>query len=91
VEKTSTVILTSTTAGEDAGIFRSRIELASCGVPALIEGLEGKSVGTKVKCKLNDVEHTVELLGVRNPPPPAPVVQAETAPAATAPTSAAVH
>lgn len=70
VENDSTVIITSTPVNKDAtGIFRSRIKLATCGVPALVEGLIGKPVGTKVSCKLNDVEHEVELLGIRNPPP----------------------
>ena len=73
VKKESTVILTSKTAGEDDGIFRSRIELATCGVPALIEGLEGKAVGAVVKCELNKVEHVVELLGIRDPEPSKPV------------------
>ncbi len=67
----STVIITSTTPGEDRGIFRSRIELASCGVPALVEGLAGKTVGAKLTCQLNGLEHEVELLAIRNPPPPA--------------------
>jgi hypothetical protein len=69
VQDDSTVIVTSTTAGEDAGIFRSRIVLAECGVPALIKGFAGQPVGTKVTCQLNGVEHVVELLAIRNPPP----------------------
>ena len=74
VQDDSTVIITSTTKDvdeDDAGIFRSRIKLADCGIPALVEGFKGKPVGTKVTCTLNDVEHVVELLGVRNPPPAA--------------------
>ncbi len=75
VQDDSTVIITSTTsAGE--GIFRSRIKLAECGVPALIRDLSGKSIGTKVACQLNGEDHTVELLGIRNPPPAVEVVQA---------------
>lgn len=69
VQEDSTVIITSTTPGEDAGIFRSRIKLAECGVPALIQGLAGAAVGAKVTCVLNDVNHVVELLAIRNPPP----------------------
>lgn len=79
VQDDSTVIITSTTPGEDAGIFRSRIKLAECGVPALINGFAGQPVGTKVVCQLNGAEHTVELLAIRNPPPtpePEPVPQA---------------
>ena len=68
VQPDSTVIITST-AGTDAGIFRSRIRLAECGVPALIQGLLGQPVGTKVPCQLNGVDHVVELLAIRNPPP----------------------
>jgi hypothetical protein len=68
VQEDSTVHITSTTAGGEVGIFRSRIKLSECGVPALIEGFMGKQVGTKVTCQLNGVEHTVELLAVRNPP-----------------------
>lgn len=81
VQEDSTVILTST-AADGTGLFRSRIKLAESGVPALVEGLTGKTVGTKVKCVLNGVEHEVELLGVRNPPPAAPVEQAEVVPPA---------
>jgi hypothetical protein len=68
----STVILTSTTADEDAGIFRSRVRLAETGSPALIQGLTGKGVGTKVEVELNGVKHTVELLGIRKPKAEAP-------------------
>lgn len=68
VQDDSTVIITSSTP-DDTGIFRSRIKLAECGVPALIQGLAGQTIGTKVSCKLNGTDHTVELLGVRNPPP----------------------
>lgn len=74
VKDDSTVIITST-AGTSEGIFRSRIKLAECGVPALIRDLSGKSIGTKVTCQLNGEEHVVELLGVRNPPPAVEVVQ----------------
>lgn len=70
VEDDSTVILTSRTSGaNDAGIFRSRVKLADTGSPELIQGLSGKTVGTKVTVKLNGVEHEVELLGVRKPAP----------------------
>lgn len=64
----STVLLTST-AGQDEGIFRSRVKLADTGSPELIQGLMGKSVGAKVTVKLNDVQHEVELLGIRQPAP----------------------
>ena len=74
VQDDSTVIITST-AGTSEGIFRSRIKLAECGVPALIRDLSGKSIGTKVTCQLNGEDHVVELLGVRNPPPAVEIVQ----------------
>jgi hypothetical protein len=71
VEEDSTVILTSTTSvTPDQGIFRSRIKLADCGVEELIQGLLGKPAGTKVKTKLNGVDHEVELLSVRRPAKP---------------------
>jgi hypothetical protein len=69
VESTSTVILTSKTTEVDRGIFRSRLKLVDCGVPELIKGLTGQSVGAKVNVKLNGVDHEVELLAIRNPPP----------------------
>ncbi len=43
--------------------------MAECGVPALIKGLTGQVAGTKVPCTLNGVDHQVELLAIRNPPP----------------------
>lgn len=73
VEDDSTVILTSTTAEPDAGIFRSRVRLSETGSPALIQGLMGKSVGTKVEVELNGVKHMVELLSIRKPKAEAPV------------------
>lgn len=66
VQEDSTVIITSH-AGDGDGIFRSRIKLSECGVPALIEGFTGKSVGATVACQLNGADHLVELLGIRNP------------------------
>lgn len=68
VSPDSTIILTSETES-GKGIFRSRIKLSDCGVPSLITELAGKSVGDKVVVKLNEQDHTVELLGVRNPRP----------------------
>lgn len=96
VQEDSTVIITSTTgAGVDEGIFRSRIKLAECGVPALVQAFTGQAVGAKTKCLLNGVEHEVELLGIRNPPPavvaaPEPVA-AEVIPEATEPLQGTVH
>lgn len=66
----STVVITSTAKdpeGHDRGIFRSRLKLADCGVPALIQELQGKSAGTKINVQLNGLDHEVELLSVRNP------------------------
>ena len=74
VQDDSTVVITSTTGDADAGIFRSRIKLADCGVPALTKGFAGAPVGAKVICQLNGAEHTVELLAIRNPPPAEKVV-----------------
>lgn len=67
VEANSTVILTSKTDEVDRGIFRSRIELAKCGVPDLISAFMGREVGARALVKLNGVDHEVELLGVRQP------------------------
>lgn len=82
VEANSTIVITSTAVdaeGNDAGIFRSRLKLAECGVPDFITAMAGKSVGDKVEVKLNGLDHVVELLAVRNPP----VAQAETTAEAT--------
>ena len=70
VSADSTITLTSEAkdeAGNDRGIFRSRIKLSESGSPDLIAQLTGKTVGTKVQVKLNGVDHTVELLAIRNP------------------------
>jgi hypothetical protein len=74
----STVTITSTATdsnGQDRGIFRSRIKLSESGVPDLINNLTGKKVGEKVAVKLNDVDHIVELLAIRNPKAVEQVVQ----------------
>lgn len=80
VQDDSTVVITSTTSGDDAGIFRSRLKLSECGVPALVKGLTGASVGTKVECQLNGTDHVVELLAIRNPPPAVVVEETPVAP-----------
>jgi len=67
----STVVLTSTAKDEnnvDKGIFRSRVKLSESGSPDLISKLLGKKVGDKVLVKLNNLDHTVELLSVKNGP-----------------------
>jgi hypothetical protein len=85
VDDKSTVIITSKTeGGADAGIFRSRIELARCGVPDLITAFTGREVGAKALIKLNGVEHEVELLAIRQPSP-------ESLQGGTAPGMAAGH
>lgn len=61
--------------GKDRGIFRSRIKLSESGSADLIANLTGKKVGDKVQVKLNGIEHTVEVLSVKN----APVVEAAVA------------
>jgi hypothetical protein len=70
VTDTSTVVLTSTAvdeAGNDRGIFRSRIKLSESGVPDLISGLTGKKVGDVVNVKFNGIEHAVKLLAISSP------------------------
>jgi len=69
IGENSTVILTSTTPGNDAGIFRSKIKLSECGVPDLIAAFMGKEAGAKATIKLNGMDHEIEILGVRQPPP----------------------
>jgi hypothetical protein len=66
----STIVITSVAQdsdGNDKGIFRSRLKLAECGVPDLITKLTDKSKGEKVQISLNGIEHTVELLSIKNP------------------------
>jgi len=68
----STVVFTTSATdeqGTDRGILRSRIKLSESGVPDLVTALTGQKVGAKVQAKLNGLEHTVELLGIRNPAP----------------------
>lgn len=67
VEDNSIVILTSE-APDNKGIFRSKFKLSEAGVPALQQALLGKKVGDKVTVKLGDLEHQVELLGIRVEP-----------------------
>jgi hypothetical protein len=69
VDENSIVILTSTTEDKDRGIFRSKLRLATCGVPDLIQAFTGREVGAKAIVKLNEVDHEVELLGIRQPSP----------------------
>lgn len=74
VSEDSTITITSTAVdlnGKDAGIFRSRLKLGECGVPALITALTGAKVGDKATLTLNNAEHTVEVLAIRNPAPDA--------------------
>jgi len=71
VNEQSTVILTSTTDEKDRGIFRSRLKLSECGVPDLIKAFMGREVGAKAVVSLNGLDHTVELLAIRQPITPA--------------------
>lgn len=67
----STVTITSTASdseGNDRSIFRSRVKLSETG-PELIAALKDKAVGEKVTATLNGVQHSVELLAIRNPAP----------------------
>ena len=71
VDENSVVILTSKTVPQegqpdapDAGIFRSKIRLSTCGVPDLIEAFTGKEVGTKATVKLTrEQEFVAEIRG----------------------------
>jgi hypothetical protein len=77
VNEDSVVIITSTTEEADRGIFRSKIKLAECGVKELVEAFMGREVGARAICMLNGVEHTVELLGIRQPPKEEPLIAVE--------------
>lgn len=83
VQEDSTIIITSKTEDLDKGIFRSRIKLSECGVKDLIDGFMFRDVGAKIITKLNGVEHEIELLAIRNPPPQAKVEQTTDAPVPT--------
>lgn len=76
VTEDSIIIITSKAEDPGKSIFRSKIALKDVNVPDLTKGLLGREVGAKVVVKLGDTNHTVELLGIRLPPPPAPVPQA---------------
>lgn len=81
VNEDSIVIVTSTTdEPNDAGIFRSKLKLAECGVPDLIKAFSGREVGAKAIVELNGISHTVELLSIFQPPK---VVAVESTPAPT--------
>jgi len=77
VDQHSTIILTSKTEAPDSGIFRSKIKLAECGVPELIQAFMEREVGARALIKLNGVDHEVELLAIRQPPAVEAVAQAE--------------
>jgi transcription elongation GreA/GreB family factor len=87
VGENSIVIITSEAEG-DAGIFRSKFKLSESGVPAMQQALLGKKVGDKVKVNLNNLDHEVELLAIREEPVAAPVDEVKVE--ASAETSAAV-
>ena len=70
VDINSTITITSEAKdeeGNDRSIFRSRIKLSESGVPEMIANLTGKKVGEKLIVKLNGINHSVELLGIKNP------------------------
>jgi len=71
VAEDSICIITSTCNDEnkDKGIFRSKFNLDTCGVPELQQKLLGCKVGDKVEAKLNNTDHVIELLGIRQPAP----------------------
>lgn len=75
VDAESVVILTSKTDEPDKGIFRSKLKLSECGVPDLYRAFEGREVGAKAIVKLNNIDHEVELLAIRQPPKAEPVAQ----------------
>ena len=64
VKADSIVVITSEAAG-NKGIFRSKFKLSEANAPELQGALEGKKVGDHVKLTLNGLEHDIELVGVR--------------------------
>lgn len=95
VDADSIVIITSQ-APENKGIFRSKFKLSEAGVPLLQQALEGKKVGDKVTVKLGELDHEIEVLGVRKEPVAVEVKTEDAAPqpvAASQPVeqSASVH
>ena len=67
----STVVLTSVATdetGKDKGIFRSRVKLSESGSPDLVKAMVGQKVGYKAVVKLNGLDHTIELLSIKNGP-----------------------
>lgn len=72
VGENSVVVITSEADG-NAGIFRSKFKLSESGAPVMQQALLGKKVGDKVKVTLNNLEHEVELLAIREEPAGAPV------------------
>jgi len=68
VSEDSVVIITTTAEQPDKSIFRSKVALKEANVPELTKGLVGREVGAKLVVSLAGVKHTVELLGIRQPP-----------------------
>jgi len=66
----SIVIITSTTKEDnnDASIFRSKLAIKDTVLPELKEKLVGKKVGDHVTATINNLEHDIEILGIRKQP-----------------------
>lgn len=65
------IVIIRSDAPNDRGIFRSKFKLADSGVPEMKTALLGKTVGDRVLVKLGEVDHDVEIVGVRTEPPKA--------------------
>lgn len=76
VAEDSCVILTTTTPADQAakGILRSKVLVSEVGIPDLKTVLIGKVVGDCFDCTINNVNHSITLLGIRKVPAP-PVVE----------------
>lgn len=69
VTENSIVILTSTTNEEnDAGIFRTKFHINDSPLPTIKEKLLGLKVNETFEDKVNGVDHTFTLLGIRLAP-----------------------
>lgn len=64
----SICIITSE-AADDKGIFRSKFKLSDSGLPDLQAALLGKKVGERALVKIGEIEHDIEVVGIRTAPP----------------------
>jgi hypothetical protein len=71
VVASDSIVVVTSTAPNEKGIFRSKFKVSECGLPALSNALEGKKVGDKFQINLNGLDHEMEVLAIRTAPAPA--------------------